>query len=131
MYINYPAIALGLILIPIGMLLHELIHYMALRILGYNGKLVTDKKHLGLGIKPSGLRDNIVDAGNAAYFLLAPLPFTVIWFMVCFRLIGYNMLDMFNILVGLLCGLMTCGADLKQSLWVWRWWLKSRGFRKI
>lgn len=127
--LNIPLMILGFVLIIVGILVHEMIHYLALRMLGYNGRLVTIKKRLGLGIKPMGLRENIIDAGNVSYFLLAPLPFTLIWFMLCFRLIGSNMLDGFNMAVGLLCGIMACGADLKQSLWVWRWWIRPSGFR--
>ena len=123
--LNIGLMILGLILVLVGILIHELIHYLALRILGYNGKLVTVKKRLGLGIKPEGLRDNSIDARVVPYFLLAPLPFTLIWFTLCFRLIGSNMLDIFNITVGLLCGLMACGMDIKQTLEVRRVWHKK------
>lgn len=125
MPINYPMMILGLTLVILGMFLHELIHLLTLKIMGYNGKFVFIKKHLGMGIKPLGLHENIIDARNAILFLLAPLPFTVVLFMFCFMLIGQGIHDSINISVGLLTGLLSCGMDIKQSMGIYRTWIKK------
>lgn len=125
MQINVLAMILGLTLVIIGMFIHEGIHLLTLKILGYNGKFVFVKKHLGMGIKPIGLRENKIDARNAILFLLAPLPFTIIIFMACFMLIGQGIHDSINISVGLLTGLLACGMDIKQIIGVYRIWIKK------
>lgn len=118
-----------MLVIP-GILFHEFIHWITLKILGYKGKLVFIPKHLAPGIKPIGLKENIICARDAIPFTLAPLPFTIIWFIICFQLMSIGESIIIPVSLGLLTGVCGCLMDIKQSIEIWIWWIKPERKRR-
>lgn len=113
------------------MFLHELIHWLTLKIFGYKGKFVLIPKHLGFGIKPIGLKENIICAREAMFFTLSPLPFTIIWYIPCFQLMSIGDPIIIPVSLGLLVGLIGCSMDIKQSINIWKWWIKPDRRRHV
>jgi hypothetical protein len=127
MIINYFLFILGILFFIISILIHEFIHYLALKILGYDGKLVIVKKYISIGIKPIGFKNNIVCAREAVLVKLAPFPFTIIWCAICFTLMNPpNIHFLLNWFYAIITGVGLCIADIGSSIQIWRWWIRKK-----
>jgi len=108
--------------------LHEYIHYKTLKMLGYGGKLVFVKKVLGIGIKPIGVKENVVSAYDLILVLIMPLPFTFYWMYSAFTIISMNIV--IGLIFGLLISLIACLQDIIYSIKLYQVWKKSIKFLK-
>ena len=114
----------GALLAFFGIFIHEGIHWISLKMLGYNGKFVIIKKYLVFGIQSIGLKDNKIHAVDAIYVTLSPLPFTIIWFMTCIKMISFDD-SIITLAVGLFCGILPYSIDIKNSIEIYIWWIRK------
>jgi hypothetical protein len=123
---DWIVLTIGATFLLVGIPLHEFIHWITLKILGYKGKLIIIKKHFAIGIKPIGLKNNIICASDAMYFTLSPVIITIIWFALGFEIMMQDIPKIIAVPFGALIGLLSCGMDIFQSLWIKKWWLSRR-----
>ncbi len=107
------------------MFVHEFIHWITLKILGYSSsKLIFLKKGLwifpGMGIKPIGVRENFVHAKDIYLVLMMPMLFGWMFFIPLL----YPRFTYLDVIFGFAIWFGASSMDLKNASNIRKWWLK-------
>jgi len=109
------------------MFVHEFIHWVALRLLGYrSSKLIFRTKGIwifrGMGIKPIGVRNNVDCARDMFIVILLPLAFS--WMYIFPMILFDGGITWVGVLFTCVLALGGSSSDIKSALKIRKWWLK-------
>ena len=123
-------IILSVVILVFLMFVHEFIHWVTLKYFGYKSKLITTDGiwiFKGMGVKPIGVRDNIVCARHIFIVLLMPLVFGWMWFFPL--MIGR--FTYWDLLFGFLLWYLVSIMDIKAIVKIYKWWIKPNKVLKF
>jgi hypothetical protein len=122
----------ALLLLVFTIFFHEFVHWIALKRLGYNGKLITKGKYIfkTLAIKPIGVKENIVGAEDMLIVLYAPIWYCAVLFSLVF-IIADGEFSFVAISLGIILSFVASIKDIKHIIDILIWWKKPLSIRRF